>query len=160
MGAYQPDFWHWWILALGLIILETLLPGTFFLWMGIAALVLGMLALLIPSMAWEVQLMLFAVLSMIAIVAWRIWQRRHPVETEQPTLNRRGEQYVGRVFTLEAAIENGFGKVRVGDTLWRVQGDDAAAGSRVRVVSTDGVVLLVESTEQQPSATPSPRQPE
>ena len=153
MGDYQPDFWHWWILALGLIIAETLLPGTFFLWMGVSALVLGLLVWLIPSMGWGFQLMLFAILSMVAIVAWRQWQKKHPVESDQPTLNRRGEQYVGRVFTLESPIENGFGKVKVGDTLWRVQGDEAAVGTRVRVTATDGVVLLVEVADG--PATPS-----
>ena len=153
MSGYEPDFWHWWILALGLIIAETLLPGTFFLWMGAAALVLGVMAWLIPAMSWELQLMLFAILSMVAIVAWRKWQKKHPVESEQPMLNRRGEQYVGRVFTLNAPIENGYGKVKVGDTLWRVQGDEAAEGTRVRVTAADGVVLLVEIVDD--STTPS-----
>lgn len=142
--AYQPDFWHWWILALALIILETVLPGTFFLWMGISALLLGVIAWLVPAMGWEVQLMLFAVLSLASIVGWRTWQRFHPDETDHPTLNRRAEQYIGRVFTLETPIENGFGKVRVGDSLWRVQGADTAAGRQVRVTAVDGVVLVVE----------------
>lgn len=144
IDGYQPDFWHWWILALVLIILETVLPGTFFLWMGISALVLGLLAWLIPTMAWEPQLMLFAILSLVSIVGWRMWQRRHPDVSDQPMLNRRGEQYVGRVFTLETPIENGFGKVRVGDSLWRVRGGDRAAGERVRVTAVDGVILIVE----------------
>ena len=129
MNGYQPDFWHWWILALALIIAETFLPGTFFLWMGVSALVLGVLSWLIPAMGWEMQLMLFAVLSLVSIVGWRMWQRKHPDETDQPMLNRRGEQYIDRVFVLETAIENGFGKVRVGDSLWRVKGEDAAAGT-------------------------------
>ncbi len=144
MNGYEPDFWHWWILALGLIIIETLVPGTFFLWMGISAIVLGMAAWLAPAMGWETQVMLFAVLSLVSIVGWRWWQRRHPEETDQPTLNRRGEQYVGQVLTLETAIENGFGKVRVGDSLWRAQGSDAAAGTRVRVTAANGVILVVE----------------
>ena len=144
IGGYQPDFWHWWILALGLIILETVLPGTFFLWMGISAIVLGLLAWVIPEMSWEMQLMLFAILSLVSIVGWRMWQRRHPEESDQPNLNRRGEQYVGRVFTLETPIENGFGKVRVGDTLWRVKGAEAPAGIKVKVTSVDGVILVVE----------------
>ncbi|MDJ0740873.1 MAG: NfeD family protein [Gammaproteobacteria bacterium] len=147
IDGYQPDFWHWWILALGLIILETVLPGTFFLWMGISALVLGLLAWLVPAMGWETQLMLFAILSLVSIVGWRIWQRRHPDVSDQPMLNRRGEQYVGRVFTLETPIENGFGKVRVGDSLWRVSGAEAAAGVRVKVTAVDGVVLIVEPAE-------------
>ena len=111
---------------------------------GISAIVLGLLAYLIPAMSWETQLMLFAVLSLVSIVGWRFWQRRHPDESDQPTLNRRGEQYIGRVFTLETAIENGFGKVRVGDTLWRVQGTEAPAGSKVKVTSANGVILVVE----------------
>jgi len=147
MSGYQPDFWHWWILALALIIAETFLPGTFFLWMGVSALVLGVLAWLIPAMGWEMQLMLFAVLSLVAIVGWRIYQRKHPDETDQPMLNRRGEQYIDRVFTLETAIENGFGKVRVGDSLWRVKGVDAAAGTKVRVTAADGIVLVVEPAD-------------
>jgi membrane protein implicated in regulation of membrane protease activity len=144
MSGYQPDFWHWWILALALIIAETLLPGTFFLWMGVSALVMGVLAWLVPAMGWETQVMLFAVLSLVAIVGWRMYQRKHPDETDQPSLNRRGEQYIDRVFVLETAIENGFGKVRVGDSLWRVKGEDAAAGTKVRVTAADGIVLVVE----------------
>ena len=147
MNGYQPDFWHWWILALALIIAETLLPGPFFLWMGISALVLGLVAWLIPAMGWEMQLMLFAVLSLVSIVGWRQWQRRHPDESDHPTLNRRGEQYIGQVFVLDTAIANGFGKVRVGDTHWRVTGSDAPAGMRVRVTGVDGVVLVVELVE-------------
>ena len=147
MSGYQPDFWHWWILALGLIILEVFVPGTFFLWMGVSAIVLGVFAWLIPAMGWEIQLMLFAILSLASIVGWRAWQRRHPDESDQPSLNRRAEQYIGRVFPLEAPIENGFGKVRVGDSLWRVRGEDAAAGTRVRVTGADGVVLVVERAE-------------
>lgn len=147
MNGYQPDFWHWWILALALIIAETFLPGTFFLWMGVSALVLGVLSWLIPAMSWEIQLMLFAVLSLASIVGWRMYQRKHPDETDQPALNRRGEQYIDRVFVLETAIENGFGKVRVGDSLWRVKGGDAAAGTKVRVTAADGIVLVVEPAD-------------
>lgn len=147
IDGYQPDFWHWWILALALIIAEILLPGTFFLWMGISALVLGLVAWLVPALGWESQVMLFAILSLVSIVGWRLWQRRHPDVTDHPTLNRRGEQYIGRVFVLETPIDNGFGKVRVGDSLWRVEGDDAPAGARVRVKDVDGVVLVVERAD-------------
>ena len=147
IDGYQPDFWHWWILGVGLVIIETLVPGAFFLWMGVAALVVGFVAWIAPAMAWEYQLMLFAILSLVAIAGWRMWSRKHPEETDHPTLNRRGEQYIGRVFELATPIENGFGKVRVGDSLWRVKGEDTPVGAKVKVVGTEGVLLLVVSTD-------------
>ena len=138
------DHWHWWILAVALLVLEALLPGTFFMWMGASAAVVGLLVLVAPGMGWEYQVIAFAVLSMAAIMAWHFYFRKHPVQTDQPTLNRRGEQYVGRTFTLAEAIDNGSGKLRVDDTTWKIIGDDCESGSKVRVVGVDGVILKVE----------------
>ena len=138
------NHWSWWILSVVLLVLEALAPGTFFMWMGISSAVVGVVVLLAPGMGWEYQLLIFAVLSVASIVAWRQYLRKHPVTTDQPTLNRRGEQYVGRTFTLGEPIENGNGKIRVDDTTWKIHGNDCAAGSKVRVVGVDGVILKVE----------------
>jgi membrane protein implicated in regulation of membrane protease activity len=62
-------------------------------------------------------------------------------------LNRRGQQYTGRIFTLDHPIVNGVGKIDVDDSTWRVKGPDLEAGTRVRVVGVDGVVFVVESAE-------------
>lgn len=137
--------WHWLVFGIALVILEVFVPGTFFLWMGVAALATGGLLYLVPTLAWEWQLLIFALISATTIVVWRYWMRRHPVVTDQPALNRRGEQYIGRVFVLQTAIENGVGRIRVDDTLWKVHGPDAAAGARVRVVGVEGIVLKVEA---------------
>lgn len=143
--SYSPDFWHWWILGVALVILEAFAPGAFFVWLGVAAIAVGFLLWLIPAMSWEVQFLIFALLSVASIVGWRMWFRKHPEESDQPNLNRRGEQYVGRLFTLETPIENGVGRVRVGDGLWRALGDDLPAGSRVRVIGVDGASLKVKA---------------
>jgi hypothetical protein len=141
------DHWHWWILAIVLLVLEVFAPGTFFMWMGISAVVVGLLVMLIPGTGWEYQILLFAILSVASILVWRQYFHRHPVTTDQPTLNRRGEQYVGRTFTLDEPIVNGNGKIRVDDTTWKIHGADCASGGRVRVTGVDGVILTVEVIE-------------
>ena len=75
---------------------------------------------------------------------WRRFARKVDPQLESPYLNRRTEALVGRVFTLEKPIVDGVGTVRIDDTIWRVSGADAAAGSRVRVVRAEGANLKVE----------------
>ena len=137
-------FWHWWILAIALIIFEVFAPGAIFLWLGVAAGVVGVILMLIPSASWEWQLLIFSIISVLSIVLWRKYLKDHPTETDQPRLNRRGEQYVGRTFTLDEAMINGMGKIRVDDTTWKVSGDDCASGTKVKVTGVDGVLLTVE----------------
>jgi len=140
-------FWHWWIIAGLLLILELILPSFFFLWLGIAAAATGFVLLVLPSMPMEVQLVIFSVASVIAVLAWRKYRETRPVESDQPNLNRRGQQYVGRVFTLDRPIENGVGKVEVDDSTWRVKGPDLPAGTHVKVTGVDGVVFVVAREE-------------
>ena len=136
-------FWHWWILAGLLLIVELTAPAFFFLWLGIAAAATGLLLLVFPAIPVEMQLILFAALSIVAVIAWRKYREARPIVSDQPHLNRRGEQYTGRVFTLKQPIENGVGKVTVDDSTWRVKGPDLPAGTRVRVEGIDGVVFIV-----------------
>ena len=138
--------WHWLIAAVVLMILEVLAPGAFFLWLGVAAAVVGVLLALIPVIPWQVQVLLFSVLSVASVIGWRAWRQKHPQESEAPTLNRRGMQYVGRIFTLSEAIVNGVGKVKVDDTTWRVAGPDLEQGANIRVVDVEGTVFTVEAS--------------
>jgi membrane protein implicated in regulation of membrane protease activity len=141
----DPPFWSWWILAVALAAIEILAPGVFFIWLGVAAAITGIIMLIVPGIEWQWQVLIFAVLSVISVVSWRIYQKRHPTRTEDTTLNRRGEQYVGRVVGLTEPIINGFGTARIGDSMWRVAGPDLPAGSSVRIVSAAGGVLRVEA---------------
>ncbi|MBP7337599.1 NfeD family protein [Niveispirillum sp.] len=145
MEGVRVLYWHWWGLALILAALEMFLPGAAFLWVGGAAAIVGLLTLLV-DIGFAVQLVLFGVLAVLAWFLSRLVARRDPGDVHAGTLNRRGEQYVGQVLTLEAAIENGFGRARVGDTVWRVAGPaDLPQGARVRVTGTDGALLRVEA---------------
>ena len=140
-------FWHWWISAGVLLILDLTAPAFFFLWLGMAAAATGLIVMVIPGLSLETQLVLFSILSVVAVIAWRKYRETHPPESDQPLLNRRGQQYTGRIFTLDHPIVNGVGKIEVDDSTWRVKGPDLEAGTRVRVVGVDGVVFVVESAE-------------
>ena len=143
MDAPAIVFWHWWALAIVLLVLEALLPGVLFLWLAVAAGAVGFFLLAMPELSWAYQLIWFSMLSVISIVAFRSYQKRHPTTSDQPSLNRRGEQYAGRTFTLESPIKNGVGKLKVDDTIWRIRGEDLAAGTVVKAKGFEGNTLLV-----------------
>lgn len=138
------DFWHWWIIAVVLVIIEILAPTFFALWMAIAAFMTGVALFLMPEMQWEYQVFLFATLSVISIVVWRHYYIKNPIATDEPLLNRRGEQYIGRVITLKEPIIDGHGKVQVDDSTWKIEGKDCPAGTKIKVVSVNNVLFQVE----------------
>jgi membrane protein implicated in regulation of membrane protease activity len=132
--------WNWFILGLVLLALEVMMPGTFILWLGIAAILTGGVTLAL-GFAWQAQLIAFAILSVVAVICWWFVGRRK--STAEPVLHRRAELHVGRVFTLEEPIVGGSGRVRIDDTTWRIAGEDLPAGRKVRVTSADGALLRV-----------------
>ncbi len=144
MSPEEFEFWHWWVAAIVLIVIEVFAPGTVALWMAVSAAVVGLLLLAVPDLTWQVQFLVFAVLSVATVIGWRAYQLRYPTLSDQPTLNRRGEQYVGRAVTLTEAIVNGTGKIHIDDTMWKVEGADLPEGTQVRVTGVEGTVLTVE----------------
>jgi inner membrane protein len=142
------DHWWWLIAAAFLGILEVFLPGIFLIWMAAAAAITGIVAALLP-IALPFQLALFALLAMAAVFGGRRHYERNPVPSSDPLLNDRTGRLIGENVLVVTAIENGEGRVKVGDSVWVARGPDASAGSRVRVVGAQGACLTV-----QPSAPP------
>ncbi len=140
----QIEWWHWWVAAAVLAALETFMPGAVAIWFAVSAALVGALVLILP-VPWQLQLVLFGALGLAAIFAYRAYARRNPATSTQPNLNQRGAQYVGQELTLVEPIQQGFGKVRVGDTVWKVAGPPLTIGARVRVTGVDGAVLIVEA---------------
>ena len=135
--------WNWLIFGLILMALELIAPGVFLFWLGLAALLVGLLSFVFnPS--WQTQILMFAVFAAAAVPVWRRLARASAAgNAASPFLNKRADALVGRVFTLEKPIVDGLGTVRIDDTIWRVAGPDAPAGSRVRIVQADGARLTV-----------------
>jgi inner membrane protein len=136
--------WLWFVVAAVFLLLELMAPGVFMLWLGLAAILIGIISLTMV-LSWQAQLIAFAVLSIACIPMWRYFARKVEKPVDRPYLNRRADGYVGRVFTLEKPIVGGTGTVRIDDTVWRVSGPDLPAGSRVKVASADGAELGVEA---------------
>lgn len=128
--------WNWMVLGIMLLVMEVVAPGVFMLWIGIAALIIGAVSLAIWDAAfwtWQVQVLAFLVLAVVSAYVGRQIAVSRQGSVDQPLLNRRGAQMVGRTATLAEPIKNGRGRIRLGDTLWRVSGPDLPVGAQVRV---------------------------
>lgn len=136
--------WGWGIFGVVMVVLEIFAPGAVFLWMGFAAFAVGVAVFIWPALEWRHQLLIFAALSVASVFVARRYFRRYPIETDRPTLNRRGTQYIGQHFTLETPIKDGRGHLHVDDTMWRITGPDLSEGAKVKVASVEGVMLRVE----------------
>lgn len=142
--SWGATHWHWWILGMILLAIEVFAPGFFFLWFGISAGILGLIILFDPNIAWQIQIILYALLSLVSILVWRISLRSSLIPpTDQPLLNRRTAQYIGRIFTLEQPIINGRGRIRVDDSWWTVEGKDLPTATVVKVVAVENMILRV-----------------
>lgn len=140
-------YWHWIILALGMIAAEVMLPGAFFLWVGIAAGILAGTVFLFPFTSPSVQLVLFGVLSILTTIMGRKAMRPFAKEATPSFLNRRGQQLVGQTLTLDVPIVNGHAHVTVADSKWRVKGPDLPIGASVQIVGVEGNMLIVKALE-------------
>lgn len=138
--------WAWFVLGGVLLVAEIAAPGAFLLWLGLAALVTGALAYVV-NLAWQGEVLSFAALAVVAVLVGRRISPAPGRASDRPFLNRRAEGFIGRVFTLETPLVGGVGRVRIDDTVWRIEGPDMAAGEDVRVVAVDGVVLKVAPAE-------------
>ena len=111
-----------------------------------AAALTGLSALFIPGLGWQIEALIFAVLAVASVVFWRNYIKRNGQKDDPAaTLNRRGEQMIGRTAVLSEPIQNGRGKARIDDTVWRVEGTDLPAGTQIKVVGVDGAILKVEA---------------
>jgi len=139
--------WNWFIAGGILLAIEVVAPGTFMLWFGLSALLVGVISLAV-DWPWQAQFVAFAVFAIASIPIWHRVGRKVEAPVDQPFLNRRSAAFVGQSFTLEKPIVGGVGTVRIGDTVWRVSGPDSPAGSRVKITRADGAMLFVEQSAE------------
>jgi membrane protein implicated in regulation of membrane protease activity len=138
-------FWYWWALAAVLLVFEMMLPGVVFLFLAVGAAASGAFLLVAVDLSLELQLFVFAVISVASAVVLRpTLKRLQRGRIQDATINARGESLVGKIIVLDAPILHGRGRVIVGDGSWSVTGPDMVAGARVRVTAVNGTELAVE----------------
>jgi membrane protein implicated in regulation of membrane protease activity len=140
-------FWPWLILGIVLIAIEVVVPGTYLLFPAIAALLTGLLAFVMPGLGWEGHALAFALLTMAAALAGRgLYARLRHAATDEPNLNRRMAAFIGTTHMLDAPIRDGRGRLKLGDSTWRITGPDLPAGTKIVVVGVDSITLRVEQS--------------
>ncbi|WP_210641921.1 MULTISPECIES: NfeD family protein [unclassified Pseudomonas] len=143
----QMSYWDWLALGVILLILEVFGAGGYLLWIGMAAAAVGLLTFILPQMSWELQFLLFGLFAIATALYWWRRQRSAIRESDQPYLNRRGQELIGKVFPVHEAIVDGRGKIKVADSVWLAKGPESSVGTRVRVVAQEGAVLQVERAD-------------
>lgn len=143
----SPKMIVWACVALLLIAAETMAPGLFLLWLGLAAGVVCILVWVLPGLTVLAQVILFVIFSFVSIAVYVKFFREKESPSDQPLLNRRGEQLVDKVYNLETAIVNGQGRVKIGDAFWAVQGPDLPVNAAVRIIAVDSMTLRVIPAE-------------
>lgn len=139
--------WSWWVLGMLLLAAELVMPGVFLVWIGLGAILTGILSLLLWDAGfwtWQVQSLVFAASAVVFTLAGRRYFSSLETESDEPLLNQRGASLVGRTAVLAEPIREGRGRIRLDDTFWLVAGPDLPSGTRVKIVSSTGRDLVVE----------------
>ena len=145
-GLDIEPHWLWLLAAVLLGIAEVVAPGVFLIWLAAAAALTGLVTMAL-GIELPFQLVLFTLFAISAVYGGRRWYLANPVESSDPLLNDRAARLRGETLTVVSAIENGRGRVRVGDSVWACKGPDVPEGAPVRVVGADGACLRVEPLE-------------
>lgn len=141
----NATLWNWWILGAILMIIETLSPGSLFIWLGFAALLTGVLVRLFPEIEPGYAILLFAGFSLISVYLgkWML-KKKKLISKDQGEINLRGERYIGKTVILTAPILQGKGRIALDGTLWQVIGEDLPEGTKVEIVEVEGCLLKVK----------------
>jgi membrane protein implicated in regulation of membrane protease activity len=135
--------WAWFVVGLVLLALELFVPGGYFLWLGSAGILTGLLAF-VPGLSWPWQFTIFGLLAIAIVIGWTRFGRNRPPKSDNPFLNQRADRYIGHEAVIDEPIKDGFGRLTLGDSVWRIAGPDLAAGQKVRIIGAEGALLKVE----------------
>tara|TARA_B100001146_G_scaffold224939_1_gene245124 strand:+ start:1955 stop:3100 length:1146 start_codon:yes stop_codon:yes gene_type:complete len=136
----------WWVIGIVLVIGEVVLPGTFLIWFAFAAFGVGLIGVVVDLSGMN-QVVVFGLLSFASLSLGYLMRKRRG-DPEVPAFADRTQAYMGKTYTVVEAIENGQGKIQVGDSVWLAEGEDCPIGGSVKVIDSRGNVLLIDVVPQ------------
>jgi len=140
--------WHWFALGIALLAVEALGTGGFLIGAALSAFATALVLVIFPELSWKIYLTLFSLLSVVFTLVYWLKFRRFNEKTDQPLLNDRASQLIGRHYTLQEDMKNHAGKLQIGDSLWKIRCDkDLLANTKVEVIKTEGMTLWINSYE-------------
>jgi inner membrane protein len=138
---------HWVFIALGgiLLIIELLGTGGYGLWSGIAAIIVGLIAWILP-LSWPLLWILFAILTLVSAYLWWVWLKKQGKDkSSKGEINQPQQDLIGIKTVVTDAIVNGSGRVKIKDGTWSARCDkDLKVGQSVIIIAVDGIMLSVE----------------
>ncbi len=143
----QLEWWAWIVGGIGLILAELAIPSFFVVWFGLGALLVGLLALLIPGLSLTAQLAIWTAASLAMVM---LWFRVFKPGFHKTRIGTAAGEAVGEIGLLVSAVAPfERGKVRfqrpvLGSEEWVCMADTPiATGERVKVVAVEGSFLTV-----------------
>lgn len=136
----------WIIIGVVLLIAELITGTTYILWPAAAALLVGVFTYLLP-IGWEIQFLIFFVVSAGLLVFGHKFVRPRTKGGEPSDLNDRARMMVGERCKVIADFETGQGRVQLGDTQWRakMENGSAKAGDELRITRVEGTTLICQA---------------
>ena len=123
------------------------------IWFGIGGVFVAAMVFVYPDTGWMWQLGVFATVSPLSLALWKWYEKKRPRGApDSPNLNKKGAEYIGNIYTLEGPMENGIGRIKIGDTSWLAKGDERlnlSAGGKVMVEDIQGTTIVVKKTREQ-----------
>ena len=143
----QPEWWHWAVAGIALILAELAVPTFVLIWFGLGALLVAVVLALHAGIGLTAQLAVWLVAS-VAMVA--LWFRVFKPGQRKTRIGTADAEVIGETGLLTRAVapfEKGavrFQKPLLGADVWPCIADETIeAGQRVKVLAVEGSFLKI-----------------
>lgn len=142
---FYLEHWHWWVLSLIFVVTMAVFRHPIHFILTLATSAIGLLAWLQPEVPAKIQLLLFGIVVGVGLVIAQFFSKNSDSGTTVTDPNfvdledSNAAKVVGRTFTLDTPIVNGIGMISFDDQTWKLRGEDAEVGTKIRIESVDGI---------------------